>query len=289
MIKHSIENDWLRATISEDGAELTSLIAKNTGMEYLWQADPSHWGRHAPILFPFVGKLKDNQYHYRGNTYQMGQHGFARDQRFTVVENTAISIKLTLKSSTESKRVYPFDFELTLAYTLSENSISVSYEVLKPSGEPLYFSIGGHPAFNCPLEAGKQRSDYHLKFNHTEDTEVYYLTDGLFAGATEPFRGDVLSLPENRFDRDALVFKSLQSKTISLIDNDNKTWLTFDFEGFPYLGIWSKSRTSPFVCIEPWFGIADQADHDGDIAKKEGIMKLDGKSRFACSYAIGIC
>ncbi len=194
-------------------------------MEYLWQADPGHWARHAPILFPFVGKLKDNQYHYRGNTYQIGQHGFARDQRFTEVEKTATSIKLALKSSTESKRIYPFDFELTLAYTLSENSINVSYEVLNPSADPLYFSIGGHPAFNCPLEAAKQRSDYHLKFNHTE--EIQRCITSLMAYLREPpSLSEEMSFPYRKtaLTRDALVFKSLQSKTISLIDNDNKTW-----------------------------------------------------------------
>lgn len=288
MIKHTIENDWLKASIAEHGAELTSLMGKSTGIEYIWQADPNHWARHAPILFPFVGKLKDDQYNYQGKSYQMGQHGFARDRQFMVSDKIATSLKLTLTSDAESRAVYPFDFELIVEYTLSENQIKVSYQVLNPADDPLYFSIGGHPAFNCPLESGKERSNYHLKFNSAEDTEVHYLTDGLFAGVTEPFEGDVLTLPENRFDRDALVFKSLDSSCISLVDDNQKTWLSFDFEGFPYLGIWSKNRTSPFVCIEPWFGIADQVNHDGDITKKEGIIRLEGSEKFECEYAISV-
>ena len=283
-----LENDILIAKTVNQGAELISLINKKTGIEYIWQADPKHWARHAPILFPFVGKLKEDQYRYQGNSYKMGQHGFARDHQFTIVEKTETFISLVLRSDDELKSHYPFDFGLKVAYTLSENTIKVSYQVSNTGEEPLYFSIGGHPAFNCPLGAGKKRSDYHLKFNQPEATEIHYLTDGLFAGATEPFEGDVLTLPENRFDRDALVFKSLESNSISLMDNVDKTWLTFNFEGFPYFGIWSKSRTSPFVCIEPWYGIADQASHDGDIAKKEGIIKLNDGDRFDCLYAIQI-
>jgi galactose mutarotase-like enzyme len=288
MINHTIENDQLKASIAEHGAELTSLVSHSTGTEYIWQANPAHWARHAPILFPFVGKLKGDQYQYQGQTYKMGQHGFARDRQFTVTEKTSTSMKLLLKADKESRVNYPFDFELVVSYTLSGNSLKVSYQVLNPADEPIYFSIGGHPAFNCPLEAGKQRGDYHLQFNSAEDTEVHYLTDGVFAGAKEPFKGNCITLPEDRFDRDALVFKSLESSSVSLVDNDHKAWLNFDYEGFPYLGIWSKSRTSPFVCIEPWFGIADQASHDGDITKKEGVMKLKASEIFQSEYSIGL-
>lgn len=289
MNHQTLENDIVIAKIVNQGAELISVIYKKTGVEYIWQADPKHWARHAPILFPFVGKLKEDQYRYQGNSYKMGQHGFARDQHFTVVRQDQTTVALMLKSDEKSRAVYPFDFELMLTYTLSENTISVSYQVTNSAEGPLYFSIGGHPAFNCPLVPGKERSDYHLRFDQVEATEVHYLTDGLFAGPIEPFTGDVLTLPENRFDRDALVFKSLRSNSVSLMDNEHKQWLTFNFEGFPYLGIWSKSRTSPFVCIEPWYGIADQADHDGDITKKEGIMKLEGSGQFECSYTLEIC
>jgi galactose mutarotase-like enzyme len=288
MVKHTIENNQLKATIAEHGAELTSLIVKKSNVEYLWQADPAHWGRHAPVLFPIVGKLKDDQYEYQGKSYKMGQHGFARDRDFTLSKKTDTSLVLSLKSDDESRSIYPFDFELRIAYTLSENEVRVSYQVVNPSTDVFYFSIGAHPAFNCPIEVGKQRSDYRLKFNSIEDTKVDYLTNGLFAGATEVFQGDTLSLPENRFDRDALVFKSLESNAVSLVDNDHKVWLTFEFDGFPYLGIWSKNSTSPFVCIEPWFGIADQASHNGDLTQKEGIMTLLGNTKFECSYSIKI-
>ncbi|MEQ9301620.1 MAG: aldose 1-epimerase family protein [Cyclobacteriaceae bacterium] len=284
MVKHTIQNEQLTATITEKGAELTSLVGNDA--EYIWQANATHWARHAPILFPFVGKLKNDQYHYQGNSYQMGQHGFARDRVFSVISQTANTISLLLKDDDASHKIYPFDFELIVSYALSGNTIKVGYQVSNPSNQTLYFSIGGHPAFNCPLAPGKQRSNYSLNFNQIENTEVHYLTDGLFAGATEPFEGDVLTLPENRFDRDALVFKSLRSASVSLMDNDQKTRLTFDYDGFPYLGIWSKNRSSNFVCIEPWFGIADQADHDGDITKKEGIMVIDGKAQFDCTYLI---
>ncbi len=286
MSLHTIENDQLSATIDEQGAELTSLINKSNGLEYIWKADPEHWGRHAPVLFPFVGKLKDDAFSYNGHNYPMGQHGFARDQKFKASKSSANSVEFLLESDTQSRSKYPFDFRLFLTYTLSENELTVGYRVENPSEDNLYFSIGGHPAFNCPIQPDQQRSDYGLKFEQTEDTEIHFLTEGLFAGVTEPFKGDTLDIADDLFDRDALVFKSLDSNRVDLIDNQGKIWLTFNFTGFPYLGIWSKSSNSPFVCIEPWFGIADQASHDGNIKTKEGILSLKKDESFDCQYGI---
>ncbi|MEM8894019.1 MAG: aldose 1-epimerase family protein [Bacteroidota bacterium] len=288
MPQHKIENDQLIATIDEQGAQLVSLINKSNDLEYIWNADPKHWARRAPVLFPIVGKLKDDAFSYEGLTYQMSQHGFARDQKFRVSKSSTTSIEFLLESNAETRTKYPFDFHLFLTYTLSENELSVGYRVENPAENDLYFSIGGHPAFNCPLQPGQQRSDYSLKFEQTEDTEIQYLTDGLFAGAEEPFKGDTLKVTDDLFDRDALVFKSLGSNKVDLVDNQGKNWLTFDFTGFPYLGIWSKGRSSPFVCIEPWFGIADQASHDGNIKTKEGILPLKKDEEFECQYGIRI-
>jgi galactose mutarotase-like enzyme len=284
-----ISNDHLIAKISTKGAELVSLFSKKDGRETLWQADPMHWGRHAPVLFPIVGKLKDNEYHHNGKSYQLHQHGFARDSEFKVVAHSSQSISLQLLDNEESRQVYPFAYKLVISYVLDGNKLSTKYEVFNPdSTEPLLFSIGGHPAFNCPPAAEVKRSDFAFKFNKPENTNIQYLTDGVFAGKHKAFDGQKISISDELFDDDALVFENLNSNQISIIDADDVPHLTFSFTGFPYLGLWSKSRKSPFVCIEPWFGIADTHDHNKNLATKKGIMRLEPQGHFECEYSVNL-
>ena len=282
-----ISNQFITATIQAKGAELTSLISHAT--EYLWQADPLHWGRHAPVLFPIVGKLKNDQYQYADQTYQLSQHGFARDRVFEVIDHQPDQASLYLKSDGEMIRYFPFEFELILNYKLDETKLIVSYQINNPASNPLFFSIGGHPAFNCPVIAEEKRNDYWLEWETNEPLIAHRLNNGLFSGDQEPIKlnGRKLQITDHLFDKDALVFKHLKSKNVSLCSPSQK-WLTFHFDSFPYLGIWSKSDQSPFVCIEPWFGLADHHEHNGDITQKEGIQKLEGQQSFTCNYAIEI-
>ena len=148
----TIENDKVKATINTKGGELASLILKETEVEYIWQADPEFWGRHAPVLFPIVGKLIDNTYTYEGKSYTMGQHGFARDKEFFLIEQTESLIKVGLKSDDSTREVYPFDFELILSFELNEDNLICGYNVKNTSEDVMYFGIGGHPAFNIPLD-----------------------------------------------------------------------------------------------------------------------------------------
>ena len=282
-----ISNGEITASFKSQGAELTSL--KKNGVEYVWQADPKHWNRHAPVLFPFVGKLKDNQYKFEDKIYQLGQHGFARDMEFEIKDHQSDSISFLLKSNIETLVKYPFPFELTITYSIRDSVISTQYEVFNATTSDLYFSIGGHPAFNCPMDNQGVRSDYWLQFNTQEQLESHLIVDGLFDGNTEqiPTSEGKLLISDNLFDKDALVFKNLTSNQVSL-ESATKKWITFHFEGFPYLGIWSKSRQSPFVCIEPWFGLADHSDHNGDFTRKEGIQILESKSVFSCVYRVEV-
>ena len=284
-----IENDYLRLTAQVKGAELTSIFDKEKKIEYLWQADAKHWGRHAPVLFPIVGRLKENSFSFNSNSYSLNQHGIARDMNFQILETTENSVLFTLRSKGKTLKLFPFHFNLRIKYTLEERTVKVTYEVVNPFLEPLYFSIGGHPAFNCPLEEGEKRSDYQLVFDEVETAQTQLLTDGLRNGGTsEVFNGtNQLHLTDDLFENDALVFNDLKSSSVSLQKGDEKK-LTFHFEGFPYLGIWSKSSESPFVCIEPWFGVADLATHHQDLTEKEGILKLEPSEIFDCHYAIEI-
>jgi len=285
----SIQNNHLKITAKKAGAELTSILKKASNKEYLWQADPTYWGRHAPILFPIVGKLKDDTYYLGKKAYTMKQHGLARNLDFQLVENDGYSLCYELKSTKQTLQQYPFPFRLWIQYTLKENDLIVFYRVSNPASTPMYFSIGGHPAFNCPLEQGEKRSDYQLVFDSKENVSTQRLTNGNRNGIQVPIlqKEAALSITDNLFDEDALIFDKLTSSKVHLQKGKKKV-LSFDFTGFPYLGIWSKNRRSPFVCIEPWFGLADNSSHTQQLQEKEGIIKLAGKERFECFYVITI-
>jgi len=285
----TLENEFLKIKVNHHGGELCSLIKKETGVEYIWQADPIYWGRHAPILFPIVGKLQDNKMMVAGKTYTMKQHGLARNMGFELVKRTKSSLTFELASSQETLLHYPYPFRLRLQYTLVKNRLLMGYEVFNPSDGQLYFSIGGHPAFRCPLQEGEKRSDYQLVFGQKERASTQRLDDGIRNGHTDLILDNETNLPltDDLFDEDALVFSNLVSDKVSLCKGDD-TFLTFNFKGFPYLGIWSKNRTSPFVCIEPWFGIADHHNHNQDFTEKEGVLKLNGKERFESVYSVEV-
>ena len=160
-----LENAYLTVQINELGAELTGIYDKERGHETIWQANPEFWDRHAPILFPFVGKVNGGYYRYKGRKYPMGQHGFARDLMFTLIRCTDTSATYDLVSNEKTREVYPMDFDLRITYILDDNVLTVQWDVFNPSSdEPLYFSIGGHPGFNVPILPGTVKNDYFVLF-----------------------------------------------------------------------------------------------------------------------------
>ena len=170
---HVIENEFLKVAVSPHGAELCSIFDKEKQHEVVWQADPAYWNRHAPVLFPFVGKVNEGLYRYKGKSYPMGQHGFARDMEFTLVGETPDSITFRLCDNEESRAKYPFAFELTITHRLQGRTVTVEWSVKNPSDtEPLYFSIGGHPAFNCPADPGTAKTDYFIRFDGYEAMKI---------------------------------------------------------------------------------------------------------------------
>lgn len=192
-----------------------------------------------------------------------------------------------LQESEETLKKFPFKFKLFVSYKLVETELVISYEVINTNSEKMYFSIGAHPAFRCPIQKGKKREDYSLEFSKKETAYTHLLENGNFNGETELILDNSKSLPltKNTFDKDALVFKNLDSDEVSLVENGEKK-LTFKFPNFPYLGIWSKNQESEFVCIEPWFGLADSVNSTGELSEKEGILSLESEEEFACEYTI---
>lgn len=273
-----IENELLKVEVKNSGAELCSMVRKSDDKEYIWQADPAYWKRHAPILFPVVGTLNPE----RG--LHMGRHGFARDMEFKCVEKTSTSMVLELKADEASKAVYPYDFVLRISYDLNGAQLRIGYEVTNKGIAEMPFSIGAHPAFNCDLEAGAVT----LEFEKEEPLECLLLDleKGLLNGETEMhvMNGRELPIRPETFDKDALVFKGLQSEWIKVVDSSTDTKLRVSYTGFPYMGIWSPG--APFVCIEPWYGVTDSLEDKGPLHQKEGIIILEPGKTFNAVHSI---
>jgi len=278
----TIKNAKYTATINTKGAELISF--KDKDREFIWEGNPEFWGKHSPVLFPIVGTLKDNQFQYSEEAYTLSRHGFARDMEFIIKEQSENKIVFSLESSDATLKNYPFVFELQLVYILEEGKLTIQYKVLNKDDKEMPFSIGAHPAFALPGNF----EHYSLSFG--EDTELNYflLEDDLLSDKTGSIKLEDTELPLNYklFEKDALVFKQINSKSITINENSNP-FLKVDFKDFPNLGIWTKTK-APFICIEPWFGYSDTKRTSGNILEKEGIVKLQAGKVFECEFSIQI-
>ncbi len=286
----TLKNEWITASIDSLGAELTSLRLNEDGTEYLWQADAAHWGRHAPVLFPIVGRLRKDRCRIAGESYAMTQHGFARDMEFSLAAQSVDAVTYRLSDNASTLQKYPYPFAFYIECRLRANGIDVAYRVENKGDTEMFFSLGAHPAFNCPLVSGETFDDYYLEFEKAETIGNYVLENGLLRLETKPLLRNeaVIGLHYPLFANDALVFNGLQSNEISLKSRKSDKSVSVIFEGFPYLGVWSKAA-APFVCIEPWYGVADLADEERAFEKKEGIQKLAAHETFRAAYRIEIC
>ncbi len=274
-----LSNDQLTVSIKENGAELCSVKSKTTGIEHMWQADPNYWGRHAPILFPIVGQVKNGEYEYRGGAYKLSQHGFARDQVFEIVDQSESRVRLRLTASPETKTAYPADFELTITYTLKDSQVDCSYEVVNKENEPMYFSLGLHPGFRCPFAEGTSFEDYELVFGQNETLDRHLLDGPFLSGeVVNKYMNDSANIPlsHDLFKDDALIFENFKSDSIRLQSPKTEHFVEMGLAGFPLIGLWSKPNSdAPYVCIEPWYGVADEVDRK-PFEQKKGIQVLGG-------------
>lgn len=270
----TISNSTISASIDSLGAELIRLEKDN--QNYIWTVDETYWNKTSPILFPIVGRLKNDVYSFNGKAYEMPRHGFARNFEFKILNQTENSVVFVLESNFETLKNYPFEFELQLEYVIEENSLKMKYSVENKSEVTMPFSIGAHPAFAIE----NSFSDYSLKFNQTEEFTSYELDNEQFSNSFRKINSEngQINLNYSLFEKDALVFKHLQSNKLTLLKK-NEPVLSVQFEGFPYLGIWTKPN-APFLCIEPWCGLADNVNHNGNIFEKEGINLLQPNETF---------
>lgn len=287
---HSISNNIISIAVADKGAELQSIYHKLHKLEYMWSGNPAFWAKKSPVLFPVVGGLKNNTYRYKGTDYKLGRHGFARDNDFELVEKTDSALTFSFKSNGLIKPFYPFDFIFKVKYALQENKLQVTFIVENTGLEDMLFSVGAHPAFAVPLVEGTQYEDYYLQFNQNEQAAIWPLSsEGLIETTPAPFLNNenTLALKKELFYKDALVFKHLTSTSISILSDKTSHGLQVGFNGFPYLGIWA-AKDADFVCIEPWYGIADSVNASGNLADKEGINTLEPRGRFEAFYSIEV-
>lgn len=274
------------------GAELTSV--QYNGKEMLFQGakvlDSNgniYWKRQAPILFPIVGQLKNSQTQIEGETYEMSQHGFARDMDFEEISKTENKHHYMLKYNEGTLKKYPYKFELHVIYEIIGDTLTVTYKVKNIDDKIIYFGLGGHPAFNCDYSNG----EYEIVFSENEDKIVFLkLKNGLIdtEKAQNILQDNKICLKEDTFDNDAVIMKNLKSNKVILQNHEtNQKILELDFTGFPYLALWSK-KGAPFVCIEPWQNTADKIDSVQIYKDKENIIELPKDKKYQCKFMIKI-
>ncbi len=287
-MQYSLSNSRLELKVNSLGAELCSVKSKADQLEYIWQADPKVWARHAPNLFPVVGKLRNGQFSYGGNQYTLPQHGFARDLEFICIEETADTLSFELTANEATLRIFPFHFSLQITYVLVADILNISYTVFNPDHKNLYLSLGAHPAFNVPLEEHETFADYELQFNGLNILTLNKLQDGLVSDETKVLHlsDRKLHLNTSLFEKDALVLKHGQIHEVRLSSTRSGRGVEMTCEGWPYFGIWTKPGTSEFLCLEPWYGIADSDHASGLLEEKEGIITVPSEQHFQCAYAI---
>lgn len=291
MATYTIENEKLSVTVAAHGAELSSIYDKENDRELIWQADPAFWNRHAPVLFPNVGKYYGGHFTYNGKEYPMGQHGFARDKEFTQVAAEEDFVTYRLCADEESKKVYPFDFVLEITHRLQESRLSVEWNVKNVDDKTMYFTIGGHPAFNVNVLPDTTFEDYSLAFKAGTEKLSYILLDTESGTAIADKKYELhltdskYTLKKDMFDKDALVFDDGQITWAALALPDGQPYIALEGKDFPNFGIWSKPG-APYVCLEPWCGRCDNRGFEGEISEKPGINALKAGEVFEKSYDI---
>jgi len=290
-MNYTLENNIFKIAITAIGAEISSFKSKKTGAEYIWQANPEIWGSHAPVLFPIVGGLKNDTYIHLGKKYQLPRHGFIRrNKSLKIIEKSSSSILLELLSSSQTLEIYPFSFSFQIQFTLIKNKLIVKHRIMNTGENDLFFSLGAHPAFNCPFDKNEQYDDYFLQFETNESLNTWDLNnEGLISYEAQKMinNTDILHLHSTIFNKDALIFKSLKSREVKLKSRNHHKEVIIRFNDFSSLGLWAKPNAD-FVCIEPWLGYADNENTSQIFSEKEGIIKLAAHREYTATYSIEI-
>ncbi len=290
-MRYTIENEQIRCEVDSHGAELKSLIRKSDGREIMWNGDPAYWNRTSPVLFPFVGGVRDKTYRYEGKEYAMGQHGFARDMEFAFDSEDKDEIWFVLSDTEESLAKYPFRFRLRIGYRLEKASVKVMWEVENTNEGVMWFAIGAHPGFTV-----RELLGHAFYLYDREGKRVSEIRNRVFGtGGCVTDRTEELSVPEGRldvseelFDNDALVLENSQIGRVELSDSDNELIVAVSFDA-PLVGLWSPPhKNAPFVCIEPWYGRCDSESFEGELEDRDHEQSLAAGETFRAEYLISV-
>lgn len=285
----TITSEKAGAVIDSFGAELHSL-KDNSGTEYLWQADPAVWKRHAPVLFPFICNTDSKKYTYEGQVYSLANHGFARDSEFELVSSDCSSAEFLLRSSAETLKLYPFEFELRIGYKLSGNKLDVSYTVKNTDTKDMYFFIGGHPAFNVPM-GGESYNDYFVEYENPE-TIVRE-----FKGKTEIIADNAAKVPLSHeiFADDVFMKDAPDSSWIALVSKKSGRKIKLNYDPKGCIAVWSSyfedkaiTEQAKFVCLEPWSSVPVYCDKEENITKMPHAIRLSPENEYVFAYSIEI-
>ena len=285
-----IFNDDIAIEVNSAGAELMSLKTRKDGLEFLWQGDPKYWKRRAPLLFPIVGIFEKDRYMYKGREYEIELHGFIKDCTFDLLESNETSLLYKFSANEKTFAKYPFEFDLYVSYQLLGSGVKIERKIVNRRNEKMWFSIGEHPGFQCPLFEDETMEDYYLYFEKSEYINRRFVEDGLQTGQQELFIRDekAAGLSTKLFESRVVILKGLESNYVELRNTKNNRAVKVSFSGYPYLGIWSPETGAPFVCIEPWYGITSSKNRVEDIRDKEGILCIGPNGLFQCGYSIEV-
>ena len=285
-----ISNDKITIEVNTLGAELHSLKRTGDDYEYLWQGNPEIWASRSPLLFPIVGAVKNGQMKVDGKHYPIGNHGFAKISEFELKSSEESQLVYQLISNEDTLKMYPFKFELSVAYTLKESEVMISYEVRNLDTKEIFFQLGTHPGFNCPMEDGLKFEDYHISFNKEESARRHFF-DGANLLVTnkdeEGLNGKEIGLNHSLFYEGAAIYRGIESKELILKSDKGSREVKLSYDKFSYLGIWQK-KDAPYICIEPWTGVSDRDDYEGEFKDKEMMMSLGVKQSYQCKMGIEI-
>ena len=270
------------------GAELVHFKRLDTGVDYLWNADPAFWASSAPVLFPIVAAVNGGKAHWAGQAYPIGNHGFVRKDEFTLVEASATRAVFRHLWSEKTLAQYPCKYALTLIYTLTGNELEIRYQVENVDEKEILFQIGTHPGFRCPLVAGEKFEDYFLEFEKDEAFERFYMSPAntTVVGKSQRLNpGKLVPLTHELFHEGALVFKKMASKKVTLKSRQSAPAVVLTWDNLPAMGIW-QAKNAPFVCLEPWHGLADDEDFTGDFSQKSLVVTLARGKIWECWHKI---
>lgn len=288
----TLKNDLLEVQLENKGAEIIKIVGQIDHINYMWKRDPKQWASSAPILFPIVGNLRNNECRINGETYSMTQHGFSRHNEYKVVENSETSVTFCLTPNEEIKKQYPFNFELHVTYTLEDNILSCKSLVKNRDTKEMYFQIGGHPAFACPFYENESSNDYYLELekNETLTQKVIDIEKGGMSHITKTFFDNEkrFFIRQELFNNNAIVLQDVKSKYIALKSLNHNKSLVFHMEGFNHLGIWAANHVGDLIALEPWVGHADYIDFNGEFKEKQGIVTLQPNQEFTCTFKVEI-